>query len=163
ISIYRPGNPLACYLLLPCRWDSLFLGVLGAWFVRKESRSSHGTGEGWFLYTFLGLLSCAVAVLLHRQSATTSPIMLESGYTVLASFYLSLLFVSIRNPLIAWLCRFSILRSLGTISYGVYVFHQGVALVLKMSVFNSYATMTVGQRCLVNTAALTLTILLARL
>lgn len=112
-----------------CRWDSLLLGVLGAMLLRNEKSNqwlrTHPGALRWSLLMFL--LSIAVLVSM-RLASFHSHRMNVLGYTWLGCGALILLLAGVLQSsqrLSAWL-RTPWLRRLGTISYGVYLYHQGV-------------------------------------
>ena len=54
---FGPQQGWAGYVLLPCRWDSLFLGVLGAWLLRRpgaREQSATISGSSMLLWGPLG-------------------------------------------------------------------------------------------------------------
>jgi peptidoglycan/LPS O-acetylase OafA/YrhL len=122
---------LGPYTLLPCRADALGFGVLAA----LECRS--GGGRDWLLshrkhlYLALGLLGCGIALLAHYEQ-----FLYNIGLTWIAAFYAVLLLLTVVKPgRIETTCfRNPVLIKAGTISYAVYIFHQGINDLLHFAV-----------------------------
>ncbi|MBI3273338.1 MAG: acyltransferase [Planctomycetes bacterium] len=130
LYVTHPHEGLGGFLLLPGRWDSLFTGVLVAWFLRRA-------GAAVALRARLRALRVLFVVLLAGATAFTawnyesgSAGMTGVGHTWLAAFYacgLVLVVVGPPGSLLRRLAASPPLRRLGTVSYGVYLFHQGVS------------------------------------
>ena len=121
-----PHGGFADYVLMPCRADALLLGVLCAVLVRRP--------WFWSLLAERRRAFCwAAAVLglglswlgLENSLPEFSLKMASVGYTWLALFYSTILLLSISNQdaLLAKGLRRKTLGWLGSISYGVYLFH----------------------------------------
>src|SRR5262249_47988018 len=126
LSLYAPGNQLAAYTLTPCRWDGLFLGVLGADVIRRPGVRAWFTENRWFLRTALVMLGGLLAIFLHRAAWHPDSAARESGFTWIALFALVLLLAALHDPHVGWLFRWRPLLLLGTISYGVYLMHPAI-------------------------------------
>jgi peptidoglycan/LPS O-acetylase OafA/YrhL len=123
ISDSRDG--FGAMVLMPCRADSLLLGVLCAWLLRREGGRRAAAGCRWALYGFLAALAAVLGVLCFQ------PFLFErspSFASVLAVFYTCFLLLAVteRRGLVSWLVRLPWLRGLGILAYGVYMFHQAV-------------------------------------
>jgi peptidoglycan/LPS O-acetylase OafA/YrhL len=140
--IHLAGNPVAAYVLLPCRADALFLGVLGAWLCRSQSamermrRSSPGR-FALVCFALVLVLNGLCPNMLDYPMATL-------GYTFLGVFYLSLLLLVVldKSSRLARFCRLPGLRMLGRVSYFMYMVHHpmlqlGHALFVGETVANS--------------------------
>jgi peptidoglycan/LPS O-acetylase OafA/YrhL len=127
-----PAGLVAGYVLMPCRADDLLLGGLAAWAVRQEGvfpwlRSHQLDLRAAFAVLLLGVVGLAV-----RTPALASPGMTYFGYTWLGIFYLCLLLIAIsaRRGTIKRIMLDPWLRRLGRISYGVYLIHQAVTVIV---------------------------------
>src|SRR5229473_167716 len=123
---HDPGNFFTWYTLMPCRADSLLLGVLGA-IVMREPR-----WRGWLLdhrrlsSLALGFLLMGVALLGWRSPDARDRPMATIGFTWLALSYLVFLLYALlyRDSWISHCLRWNWLRGLGVIAYGTYLFHE---------------------------------------
>lgn len=130
LDLHFRSGPMASFCLMPCRADALLLGVAAALLVRNplawESLKSH---RGWLAFAWFVLLAGFPIFIYLREFDPTSSFWLTTiGFSWLALFYLDLLLLALIHGA-GWLG--SILRSgwlmaLGTISYGVYLFHKPV-------------------------------------
>jgi peptidoglycan/LPS O-acetylase OafA/YrhL len=121
-----PDRSPVNYILMPCRADSLLLGVLAAFAVRVPAVLEDLKSNSRRLYWVLGALLCGVAVIGFGRQPSVSVFMSVFGYAWLAAFYLVVLLICVveKNGVVSWVCRNSLLRKLGVISYGVYLLHQ---------------------------------------
>lgn len=123
-----PQGAIGAYVLMPCRADSLMLGVLAAVLLRRN--------DVWIVVTTRTRLlkgawvSLALGVLLFTVLGWTIGTLPMSvlGYTWLGLFYLMFLVLGLTQPdtLLSRLLRNPALRGLGEISYGTYLFHVGL-------------------------------------
>jgi peptidoglycan/LPS O-acetylase OafA/YrhL len=124
-----PEDMFAPYMLLPCRADALFLGVLGAWGLREPRLAGWLRERVWLLRGVTLLLGMGVYFVLGRWGIDSSRIK-EAGYTWIAAFFLSLLLLTLHDRRIARVFRWRPLMALGAISYGVYVVHFPICCLL---------------------------------
>ena len=129
IILFRPAPTgwVASYVLLFCRADALLFGVLCAIALRSAAWRNRIAASYWFPALFLSLLG--VAAILTKTGASYASIAMASfGYTSLAALYACLLLFVCTRPrhLLAAVARWRILRWLGSIAYGAYLFHQPV-------------------------------------
>jgi peptidoglycan/LPS O-acetylase OafA/YrhL len=131
--------PLLCYYLLPCRWDSLLLGVLCAIAYRNAGFCAWFEARlrplqtGWMIFA-----ACTAALVLatnyHLDSAMAS-----AGYTVVDAFFAATLLLAVMNRagrLNHFLSR-PFLRPIATISYGLYLL-QSPMMAVTESVFRKF-------------------------
>jgi peptidoglycan/LPS O-acetylase OafA/YrhL len=115
-------------LSMPCRADSLALGILGALAWRSERFHVFLHENPKLPARVLLFFSLAVGALLPWTYRPRGPFMGSVGYSTLALFFLALLlFVLVRRE--SWLAgfmRISPLGRLGTISYCVYIIHAPI-------------------------------------
>jgi peptidoglycan/LPS O-acetylase OafA/YrhL len=132
---FGPRQGWAGYVLLPCRWDSLFLGVLGAWLVRRPGVPRGVRDNQWFIYALMGIIGVAIVILrVVKQGNLIYLGMHELGFLWLAVFYLALILLVLTTDnrwikgffQMRWLCW------LGTISYGLYIFHEPILTSLQI-------------------------------
>lgn len=114
----------------PWRADSLMAGALLAYFVRQAGFIEAVTaGRRWLYTLFWLLLGGAVATVFITAQV---PFNLTFTFLWLACLYTALVLLVLvdREGWIAGLFRQRILVWLGTVSYGVYLFHQAVNMLL---------------------------------
>lgn len=130
ILLFRYWNTqfLSWTVLMPCRADTLLLGVLGAIAMRSD------TWRSWLrknrnLHAALLLLFAVGFVYLDlRASGSRQFVMASAGYSWIALFYFCGLMYAVMNTdsLLSLCLRWRPLMWLGTISYGLYLIHNTV-------------------------------------
>jgi len=167
LYLYHPS--IFQYVLLPCRVDSLLLGVLSACLIRsKPARHWLETHQPRLFLIFV-ILMMGVAYLTYIAKGrgvvqVTNLFEVTSwGYTCFAFFYACLLLITVtaKNGMIVGIMRFSILRKLGTIAYCVYLI-QGVMLVVAHGLIGKEASIKSFSDGLMTFAALIATLLIAK-
>ncbi len=123
--LWFAGYPLAAYVLLPCRGDSLGAGVLLALLVRRPEALAWLERNRVRLYGTLVLLWCGTFVFAAKPNGLLAT---TAGYTWMAAFYLNLLTLAVVKPGRAERLVFgnALLVRMGIISYTVYICHHGV-------------------------------------
>lgn len=126
LSVYKG---LASYILMPCRADTLFLGVLCAYLVRQKKISELLSKSLRIFYWALVILFLSLFAMIINRQFMLSPGMTLYGHSMLALFYSCLLLITVleKNGPVNWITSNPFLRKLGLIAYGVYIYHQGVS------------------------------------
>lgn len=161
----HPSAGLPAYLWLPCRADALLLGVLCAYMMRTEKARTYIASHTKSLYiVFTGLLLAIPIVLVDSRPITPFP-MTFYGYSLLALLYTCLLLIAVteRRGIISAITRNGLLRKLGTLAYGIYIFHQGMSGLCHALILRQTPRMQVPADALAMLCALLLTIALASL
>jgi peptidoglycan/LPS O-acetylase OafA/YrhL len=122
-----PANLWATYVLLPCRMDSLFFGLFCAYRLREP-----GVWD-WLIkkrkVLWMALLAMLAGVLILNTGAGPFAFWWETvGYGWVSMFYSTVLILAITNSqsLLSRTLRSRVLTGLGTISYGLYLFHASI-------------------------------------
>jgi peptidoglycan/LPS O-acetylase OafA/YrhL len=124
-------DPLLVYILMPCRADSLAVGMLAAILWRTPHFRKWLSSHGSILYGLLAVLGAGIAALWRWSPTANSWGMEAAGFTSLAFFYVVTLFLALTLPggPIARLARMRWLRELGRVSYCMYIIHLVVNVI----------------------------------
>jgi len=121
-----------CYLLLPCRWDSLLLGVAAAFAYRDMAL------QGWLMQQLRGLqmiwpvLAAGSLVLLFCSQGHLDPKLAFLGYSVIDAWFACTLMLAVINPpgglhrFLSW----PAFKPVATVSYGLYLIQSPMAAVV---------------------------------
>jgi peptidoglycan/LPS O-acetylase OafA/YrhL len=115
----------ACFALMPCRADSLCLGVLSAYLVRRLGFWKQLTTRRGLLWVLNGILFAGMAFMTYRNYAILSLPMTTWGYSWIALFYTCCLLTVVSSSTGIWhsiLCT-PLLMRLGTLAYCTYLLH----------------------------------------
>jgi peptidoglycan/LPS O-acetylase OafA/YrhL len=121
-----PANLFTWYTLMPCRADSLLLGVLGAIALRDPQWRGWLLGNRGLVQRAMAILLLGVAYLGWRAPSYWHPLMASVGLTWMALSYLAFLLYALlyRDSRISRCLQWNWLRALGVIAYGTYLFHE---------------------------------------
>jgi peptidoglycan/LPS O-acetylase OafA/YrhL len=140
LNLHFSWGRLASFYLMPCRADSLLLGVTAALWVRHPSiwESLKRGRRRLALFCMVMIAGLPLFILLKATDPTQSFWMSTVGLSWMAVMYLCLLLLALvySDGWVGSKLRNSGLRALGTISYGVYLFHMPV-LGLTFMIFRS--------------------------
>jgi peptidoglycan/LPS O-acetylase OafA/YrhL len=128
LYFYLPHGDLAAYVLMPCRADSLMLGVASAMFVRSPAGWMFLVRNKRLQYLILAMLSFGMVALTVNEWGVYSLAMSSIGYTWVALFYTCIMLIALSQQasLIGRMLRHGSLVKLGTIAYGTYLIHLGM-------------------------------------
>jgi peptidoglycan/LPS O-acetylase OafA/YrhL len=112
-------------VIMPCRADSLAIGMLAAVFWRQDGFPEWLSNRSGILYAILAALFAGVMALWKWSPESQTRGMESIGFTWLAAFYVLVLLLALvrRDGPIARLARIRWLRELGRVSYCVYIIH----------------------------------------
>jgi peptidoglycan/LPS O-acetylase OafA/YrhL len=121
------------YILMPCRADSLAIGMLVALLWRTPQSHKWLEDHRRILYRLFGMFLTGVVVLGTYWPSSGSIAMQSVGYSWLAIFFALLLLITLVNPAghVASLASMRVLRELGNVSYCLYIIHQAVNLLCQ--------------------------------
>lgn len=128
-----PDNPLASTMLMPCRADALLVGVAGAMLLRNANWRFRIETHPRTLWLAIAVLAAGAAFLTIRQPTPHEPWRFSLQLSWLALLYAVLLMLATTQPR-SWLgavLRFTPLRRLGMIAYGVYLLHQSLFVAIE--------------------------------
>lgn len=116
------------YRLMPCRADSLAIGILLAYAWRSDAIRGRILAKPVRLYLAFAVLLAGMVVIWWRYPNPNDAVTQTVGYSVIALFYAVLLITSIGLPsgLIAKFTRWKPLQEFGRISYCLYLIHTAV-------------------------------------
>jgi peptidoglycan/LPS O-acetylase OafA/YrhL len=126
LNFLLPNNYTFISVLMPCRADALFLGVLGAYAFREPTYRIWLERNRRLLGYALSVLALGVAVMVKLLGRVGFGLMPLGGYTWIATFFLCALLYSLLVPasLLSRCLCWKWLRALGVIAYGTYLSHQ---------------------------------------
>jgi peptidoglycan/LPS O-acetylase OafA/YrhL len=122
IFLANPRLTMAMYVLLPCRMDSLLLGVATAYFLRQPGAWEFVGAHLRQLWIAIELLTVVCALFLVRASMF-DPLTMLLGYDCVGVLYACILVASLFDRTLARVLQARWLMGLGSIAYGVYLIH----------------------------------------
>jgi len=130
-----PSNPLACYVLTPCRMDSLALGGLVAMMARSPSAFAQSFEKVRLGAIVMGAAALGVYVFCRSQGSSTEyhPLMASIGYSLIDFAFAGLLSLIVLKPTgrLVGLLRSRPLVYTGQIAYGLYLLHEPASLAVR--------------------------------
>ncbi len=160
---FNAGNEYFGPHVLPyCRADALGLGVLAAITIRHKKAWEWLAARPSLLRGVFAILGLGVGLLVFMPAGF---LMASVGYSWLALFYTAALLVAVVSPggAIGRVLRAAPLTWLGTISYCVYIVHQGVNKLVHFAAFRAEPSIRDASTLIATLAALAITLILARL
>jgi peptidoglycan/LPS O-acetylase OafA/YrhL len=162
-AVHLPPSYLS--ILMPCRADTLAMGMLAAAFWRTPAWHDwlgQNTGR---LYGFLGVLLAGVAAFWIWAPQSGAEDMQIVGFTCLGLFYSLVLLLSLLRSSgpIAKIMRIRWLRELGTVSYCVYIIHIVVNVACHALLLHAPPNISTAKGAAVTVFAALLTYLLAKI
>lgn len=155
LFLANPKLATATYVLLPCRMDTLLLGVAAAYLVRQPGAWEFVRARRRHLWTAIEILTAGCALYLLLPLPMCAPMMVFV-YDCLALLFSCVLVASLIDERLTRILRAKWLMSLGGIAYGVYLIH--------VLVFNRVFVLTKSHNPLiVEVLSLVLTILIAKI
>ncbi|MGB6545111.1 MAG: acyltransferase [Candidatus Acidiferrales bacterium] len=158
-------RPMSIYMLTPCRADALAIGVLAA-LVWRDERWKRRIADQWKMLNAARMALAAGAVcLLLWAPLNIGAVEQTVGYTWLATFYAVCLLSVLLRPtdILARCMRASWLRSLGTVSYCIYIIHGAVLIICHGVLLNHLPRVSTASSTAVTLLAAATTYILARL
>jgi peptidoglycan/LPS O-acetylase OafA/YrhL len=165
IGSHFDSGPWLAYRLMPCRADSLAIGMLAAvlWSNAKsrEWLASHPA----LLYGLFAIFFAGVAFLWRWHSDPLQPLTQAVGYTWLALFFAVAMLLGISRPAspVAVLARLGFLREIGGVSYCIYIIHTTVFLFCHRILLHTLPIVTDERAAAVTLFAALITYAIAKL
>lgn len=132
LLLFVPNSSLATYTLLPCRMDSLLIGVLLAYLLRKPEVWGFLVAKGrvW-LWSLLGLLTLGMPYFNNIRDQQGALSVASIGFDWFALFYATIMVLALTNThsLLSRFLRNRWLMGLGAIAYLTYLIHTVIFVV----------------------------------
>lgn len=122
---YGSSWGIAAYTLIFCRADALMLGVICALLLRDAKWKEFLVARANLLRAGAVVMAAGVGLFIYRKWGMSTFAMSTLGYTWMAMFYASILLIAMVSPrgVLARAFTTRWLMWLGTIAYGLYLFH----------------------------------------
>ena len=160
---FWPNHTFAWFVLMPCRADALFFGVLGAVAVRDPvCKAWIGTRKN-LLRSLIVFFALGLPFVTQTHMIANGLPMVSVMLSWLAAFYLLVLLYAFSFPtsLASRCLRWAWLRWLGMIAYGMYLFHELVLTFARNLLGAASPSNSVARQLAVSGAAVAITFLLA--
>jgi peptidoglycan/LPS O-acetylase OafA/YrhL len=153
------------YRLMPCRADSLAIGVLAALVWNDGRMRAWLEKHSFVLYGVFAILFAGVAWLWRWYPDPLLLLTQTVGYTWLALFFavLLLLVLARRASILAAVMRLGFLREIGGVSYCVYIIHAAVFLFCHRLLLHALPVVTDVKAAAVTFLAAIITFAIAKL
>jgi peptidoglycan/LPS O-acetylase OafA/YrhL len=131
----------SAYELMPCRMDSLFLGVMAAWAVRQPDICRMARANPGMLRVMAGIGGAGIVVATFLKWDNTMPQIWLLGFTWIAAFFALIVFAAAIRPSalkagpVAWI---------GERSYSIYLVHMPVLLTVSYCVEDGIAQRSIA-------------------
>jgi peptidoglycan/LPS O-acetylase OafA/YrhL len=163
LYIYVPAHSAAPYMLTICRADALSLGVLAAFAWRSRRFIAVFVEYRTHAYTLLVALFGGFLALAVFSPLQYSMRMYSWGFSLIDTFFAvaMLMIIFDARSVLAAVCRWRFLGSLGRVSYCVYVIHVLVDYLCHQAIFRRLPSFDSGPTALVSIGAAALSFAIA--
>ncbi len=132
LLVLNDAPDLAVYVLTPARMDGLAMGALIALAVRGPSGIAPLVPWAW-RFGAMAAAAFLTIVILRRDFSTEDAVILTAGISCLTIMYASLLVLSLTFRPLTSVMELPVMRWFGKYSYGLYVWHPIVNMLLLHS------------------------------
>ncbi|MFN3607426.1 MAG: acyltransferase family protein [Hyphomonas sp.] len=132
VMVMNEAPALAVYVFTPARMDGLAMGALIALLVRGPRGIAPLVPWAWRLGS-AAMAAFLVLVVLRRDFSNADPVILTVGISLLTVIYASLLILSLTFRPLSFIMELPVMRWFGKYSYGLYVWHPIVNIILLHS------------------------------
>jgi peptidoglycan/LPS O-acetylase OafA/YrhL len=143
--LLSPRSTIAITVLLPCRMDSLLLGVAAAYFLRQRGAWDFLLSHRRHLWTAIEILTAACAAF-SLSPSRENPVTMLVGYDCFALLFTCVLVASLVDQGLARILCAKSLMALGSLAYCVYLIHQlvfGIVFVALRTATSNWAVVTI--------------------